>query len=104
MAEETREQALDRLLGHPEVLQDDAFVLDVMHRLRRERLRRQLILSGFGLAGGVFGLLGAVQLAEPIARLLTALPATGTMQAVLLAAAAAAFYCWFMNEDLGLTS
>ncbi len=57
-----------------------------------------------GLLGAVFGLLGAASLADPIARLFTDLPATATMQAVLLAVAMVAFYGWFMNEDLSLES
>ena len=37
------------MLGFQETLPDDAFVLNVMHRLARERRRRRLILFVFGL-------------------------------------------------------
>lgn len=95
---------LDRLLGHREALPDDQFVLSVMHRVRREQRSHKLILFVFGLLGAGFGLLGAVLLAEPIERLFTGLPATGIMQAALLAGAAAAFYVWSMNDDFSLSN
>jgi hypothetical protein len=95
---------LDGLLGQREAIPDDQFVLNVMHRVQRERRSRRLILFVFGLLGAGFGLLGAVLLAEPIARLFTGLPATGIMQAALVAGAAAAFYAWSMNDDLRLSN
>lgn len=95
---------LDQLLGQREAVPDDQFVLNVMHRVRREQRRRKLILFVFGLLGAGFGLLGAVLLAEPIAGLFTGLPLTGLMQSTLLAGAAAAFYVWFMNDDFSLAT
>ena len=95
---------LDRLLGHREAVPDDQFVLTVMHRVRRAQRSRKLILLGFGLAGAGFGLLGAVLLADPIARLVTGLPTVGIMQAALVAGAAAAFYVWSMNDDFSLSN
>ena len=103
MAEQHDELALDRLLGHREALPGDDFILEVMHRVQGEQRRRRLILSAFGAAGALFGLLGAYQLAGPIAGLFTALPAMELMQVVLLAGAGVAFYTWFMNDDMGLT-
>lgn len=93
---------LDRLLAHREAVPDDQFVLNVMHRVQREQRRRKLILFVFGLLGAGFGLLGASLLSEPIARLFIGLPAVGIMQATLVAAATAAFYVWFMNDDFSL--
>jgi hypothetical protein len=95
---------LDRLLGQRETVPDDQFVLTVMHRVQRERRSRKLILFGFGLIGALFGLLGALLLAAPIAHLFTGLPATGIMQAALVASAAAAFYVWSMNDDFSRDS
>ena len=95
---------LDGLLEHREAIPDDQFVLTVMHRVQRERRNRKLILFAFGLLGAGFGLLGAVLLADPIARLFNGLPVTGIMQAALLAGAAAAFYVWFMNDDFSLSN
>ena len=43
-------------------------------------------------------------LADPIARLFTGLPATGIIQAALVAGATAAFYVWFMNDDFSLST
>ena len=94
---------LDALLERREAVPDDQFVLSVMHRVRREQRSHKLILFVFGLLGAGFGLLGAVLLAEPIERLFTGLPATGIMQAALLAGAAAAFYVWSMNDDFSLS-
>ena len=74
MPEQTPHSELDRLLGFQETLPDDAFVLNVMHRLARERRRRRLILFVFGLIGAAFGLVGAVLLSEPLATLFSGLP------------------------------
>ena len=96
------EHELDQLLGFREALPADTFVLDVMHRVRRERRSRKLILLIFGLIGGAFGAAGALLLSGPVARFFSGLPVTGTMQAVLVAVAAVAFYGWIMNEDISL--
>ena len=104
MVDGTQDQALDHLLAHSESVPDDGFVLQVMHRMQAERRRRRSILLGCGLLGGAFGLFGAWQLAEPVARLFADLSHTGLMQSVLLTCGAAAFYVWFMNEDLGLVN
>jgi len=102
VADEKREQLLDTLLSHSEALPDDDFVLRVMQRARLERGRRRSILLAFGLLGAAFGALGAVQLAEPIARAFTDLPQATVMQTALFAAGAVAFYSWFMGDDLGV--
>jgi hypothetical protein len=96
--------SLEALLGHSEIPADDRFVLDVMRRVRRERLRRRFILLAFGLVGAVFAAFGLVQLSGPIEALFTRLPATSMMQGVLLAAGGIAFYTWFMGDDLGLSA
>jgi uncharacterized protein YacL len=102
MPETIQDKELDRLLGFHEDLQGDEFALNVMHRVRQERRRRRLILTLCGLVGGAFGLLGAVLLSAPIARLFAGLPLIGTMQAVLIVVAAVAFYRWIMNDDVSL--
>ena len=104
MADRHEDLELDRLLGQREAVPDDQFVLTVMHRVRREQRNRKLILFVFGLLGAGAGLLSAALLAEPIARLFTGLPATGIMQAALVAGATAAFYVWFMNDDFSLST
>ena len=101
-ADRTPDHKLDQLLGFRESLPADAFVLDVMHRVQRERRSRKLILLIFGLVGAGFGTAGALLLSGPITRFFTGLPLTGTMQAVPIAVAAVAFYGWIMNEDIRL--
>jgi len=103
-AERTPDRELDQLLGLREPLPADAFVLDVMRRVQRDRLRRKVILLIFGLAGAGFGAAGVLLLSDPISRFFTSLPLTGTMQAVLIAVAAVAFYGWVMNEDVSLAT
>jgi uncharacterized membrane-anchored protein len=103
MPESTQDRLLDQLLEYGEEPQGDEFVLDVMHRVRREQGRRKVILFVFGLIGALFGLTGAVLLSEPIARALANLPAMGTTQVALFVVAAVATYAWFMNEDIDLT-
>ena len=98
------DRVLEQLLGFREAEAPDAFVLGVMQRVQRELRRRRMILSVFGLAGAAFGVAGALLLSDPIARLFTGLPLTGTMQAVLIVGAAAAFYGWIMNEDISLAT
>lgn len=93
---------LDELLGFNEAVPGDEFVLQVMQRLRKEQRRRQLILAICGLVGAAFGAVGAMLLSQPIAKIFTDLPTTGTMQAVLIGVAAIAFYGWMMNEDIRL--
>ena len=103
MPESTQDRLLDQLLEYHEQPQGDEFVLDVMHRVRREQGRRKVILFVFGLIVALFGLAGALLLSEPIARVLANLPAMGTTQVALFVVAAVAFYAWFMNEDIDLT-
>ena len=103
MPEQTPHDELDRLLEHRENLPGDTFVLDVMHRLERERRRRKLILYVFGLIGAAFGLVGAVLLSGPLETIFANLSPMGTLQATLFAVAAVAFYAWFMNEDVDLS-
>jgi hypothetical protein len=95
---------LDRLLGLHEALPGDEFVLGVMHRVQREQRSRRLILWVFGLIGAIFGVAGALLLSDPIREIFSNLPQTGTMQAVLFAVAAVAFYGWIMNEDVSIDS
>lgn len=104
MPDPIMDRELDQLLGSREDLPADDFTLNVMQRVQRERRSRRLILTTCGLIGGAFGLAGALVLAEPIARLFTGLPYIGTMQAVLIAVAVAAFYRWITDEDISLTT
>ena len=107
MADSTFDQELDTLLEYGESPLPEAFTMDVLRSIRRERRTRRLILWAFGLVGALFGLAGAVMLSGSITRLFTfmvTIPATETMQAVLFIVAAAAFYIWFMNDDLPLDS
>ena len=105
MPDSSFEQELETLLEYSESPQGEAFIMDVMRSVKRERRTRKLILWAFGLVGALFGLAGAVMLSDSITRLFTftvSIPATETMQVVLFIVAAAAFYIWFMNDDLPL--
>jgi len=101
------DQKLETLLEYSESPQPEAFTMDVMRRVKREQRTRKLILWVFGLVGALFGLAGAVMLSGSITHLFTftvTMPATETMQVVLFIVAAAAFYIWFMDDDLPLDS
>ena len=98
------EQKIEQLLRFHDACLSDEFVAGVMHRVRREHRRRQLILAIFGLVGAAFGLVGAILLSDTIGRIFASLPLTGTTQAVLLGVAVIAFYGWFMNEDISLAT
>jgi hypothetical protein len=105
------ESPLDRELGQLLAYHDEPdsseFVANVMHDVKRERLLRRVILWGFGLVGALFGLAGAAMLSDSITRLFTfsiSLPAIETAQVALVVVAAAAFYSWFMNDEMSLGS
>jgi uncharacterized membrane protein YsdA (DUF1294 family) len=101
------DRKLENLLEYSESPQPEAFTMDVMRSVQRERRTRKVILWAFGLVGALFGLAGAVMLSGSITRLFSftvTMPATETMQVVLFIVAAAAFYTWFMNNDLPLDS
>jgi uncharacterized membrane protein YsdA (DUF1294 family) len=101
------DRKLENLLEYSESPQPEAFTMDVMRSVQRERRTRKVILWAFGLVGALFGLAGAVMLSGSITRLFSftvTMPATETMQVVLFIVAAAAFYTWFMNDDLPLDS
>ena len=105
MPDSSFDRELEALLEYSDSPQPEAFTMDVMRGVKREQLTRKLILWIFGLVGALFGLAGAVMLSGSITRLLTftvTMPATETMQVVLFIVAAAAFYIWFMNDDLPL--
>ena len=105
MPDSTFDRELEALLEYSDSPQPEAFTMDVMRGVKREQLTRKLILWAFGLVGALFGLAGAVMLSGSITRLFTftiAIPATETMQVVLFIVATAAFYIWFMNDDLPL--
>lgn len=99
------DRELEKLLEYGEAPQTEAFVIDVMRHLRRERRVRRAVLWSFGGVGALFGLAGAAMLSGPLGRLFAFslnLPATETMQVSLVIVAAAAFYLWFMNDDFSL--
>ena len=105
MPDSTFDRELEALLEYTEPPQPEAFTMNVMRSVKREQRTRRLILWAFGLVGALFGLAGAVMLSGSIAHLFTftiTMPATETMQVVLFIVATAAFYIWFMNDDLPL--
>ena len=109
MPETEFDRSLEQLLAYPEFDEDSGsggdarFVVDVMQKVRRERRKRQLILLVFGIIGALFGAFGAFLLTDSISKLFTEiLPGTVMMQAALFIAGIAAFYVWFMGDDLPL--
>ncbi len=105
MPDSSFDRELETLLEYTESPRPEAFTMDVMRSVKREQRTRKLILWAFGLVGALFGLVGAIILSGSITRLFTFtvnMPATETMQMVLFIVAAAAFYIWFMNDDLPL--
>ena len=104
MADPFSDRKLEQLLGFHEPRLSDEFVAGVMHRVRREQYKRQLILALFGLVGATFGLAGAILLSDSISRIFASLPLSGTVQAALVGVAAVAFYGWIMNEDISLAT
>ena len=99
------DRELENLLQYTEAPQAGVFVTEMMRRVRREQRTRKVILWAFGAVGALFGLAGAVMLTGPVTKLLTfslAIPGMEAMQASLLIVGVAAFYLWFMNDDLSL--
>ena len=99
------DRSLEQLLAYPETTprDDERFVVDVMQKVRKERRTRQLILLVFGLVGALFGAIGAMLLSDGISRLFTeVLSGTVIMQLALFISGIAAFYVWFMGDDLPL--
>lgn len=111
MPETEFDRKLEQLLAYSSIGTDDTaggddrFVVDVMHRVARQRRTRQLILLIFGVIGALFGAFGAFLLSDGINHLFAEmLPGTLIMQAALITSATAAFYVWFMGDDLPLES
>lgn len=105
MPESANEIRLEQLLAYrdEEAPAEDLFVVDIMRKVRRQRMTRILILACFGLVGAAFGLLGAVLLSDTISTLFTqSIPAVRIMQATLVVSGIAAFYTWVMGDDLAL--
>jgi hypothetical protein len=101
------EQELEQLLAYRPPENSESFVINVMHEVRSKQRIRRMILWIFGGIGAVFGLASAIMLSGSIGRLFSSsvgLHPEETMQAVLFVVAAAAFYTWFMNDDMTVDS
>lgn len=107
MPESPLDHQLEQLLAYHDEPESSDFVADVMHDVSKEQRTRKVILWAFGLVGALFGLAGAAMLSDSITRLFSfsfSLPATETMQVALVIVAIAAFYTWFMNDELTVGS
>lgn len=91
---------LDELLQYHQKPETDTFVVDVMKRVERQQKTRKLILAGFSLIGGLFGIAGAMILSEPIA-LLASQFASGdaALPLGLAAMSVVAFLGWLLQDD-----
>ncbi len=107
MPETPLDHELEQLLAYHDEPESSDFVAGVMRDVRKEQRTRKAILWAFGLVGALFGLAGAAMLSDPITRLFTfsfSLPPTETTQFALVIVATAAFYTWFMNDELSIGS
>lgn len=107
MPESPLDHELEQLLAYHHEPESPEFVANVMQDVRKAQRTRKIILWAFGLVGALFGLAGAAMLSDPITRLFTfsfSLPAIETTQVALIIVAAAAFYTWFMNDELTIGS
>lgn len=95
---------LDELLAYQQKPEAGEFVSAVMQRVQRQQRLRQLILLISGVVGVVFGVIGAFQLAGPLApwisQLLTGDQAAINGGALLLLLALLA---WFLHEEPDLS-
>lgn len=91
---------LDELLEYHQTPGPDTFVADVMKGIQRQQKLRKLILTGSGLIGALFGIVGAMFLTEPISRLTTQLAADGSATTLGLAIMAlVAFLGWLLHDE-----
>jgi len=91
---------LDELLKYHQTPVDDAFVADVMNGIARQQKTRKLILLGSGVIGGLFGVVGATLLSDPIARLVAQLVAGDAALPLGLAAMSViAFLAWLLQDE-----
>jgi len=96
---------LDNLLAYQQQPEAGEFVTAVMQRVQRQQRLRQVILVISGLVGAVFGVVGAMLLAGPMApwisQLLTGDQAATNGGALL---ALLALFAWMLHEDPTLSA
>jgi hypothetical protein len=72
-----------------------------MRQVKRQRQLRRLILAGTGLAGALFGLMGAVILSESITQLVLQSTDTANLQPVgLTIVIVLMFVTWLLGDEL----
>jgi hypothetical protein len=91
---------LDKLLQYHQTPATDTFVPEVMKGIKRQQRRRQVILTGASVIGGLFGVAGAMMLSDPIGNLITQLSAGNTAMSVGLALmSGVAFLGWLLHDE-----
>lgn len=91
---------LDELLEYHQTPGPDSFVADVIKGIERQQKMRKLILLGSSLIGGLFGVLGASLLSDPITSLLAQV-ATGeaAMPLGLAVMSTIALLGWLLHDE-----
>jgi len=95
---------LDELLKYHQTPGPDTFVAEVMKSIQRQQKLRKLIFTGSGLIGGLFGIVGAMLLSDPISRLTTQLAAGESATTLGLAIMSlVAFLGWLLHDETRMT-
>lgn len=87
---------LENLLEYHQKPQDSAFVAQVMNRVQRQQRIRRLILASTAVTGAVFGTIGALTLAEPVARTIANISVGPVMIAAM---SGVAFLAWLFQDE-----
>lgn len=87
---------LENLLEYHQEPQDSAFVAQVMKRVQRQQRIRRLILASTAVTGSVFGTIGALTLAEPVARTIANISVGPVMIAAM---GGVAFLAWLFQDE-----
>ena len=87
---------LEDLLEYHQTPEDGACGTAVMHRVRRQKRLRRLILVATGVTGAIFGAAGVLILSEPLAR---ASADIQLMPASVALVGGVAFFAWLFQDE-----
>ena len=96
--------ALEDAIEDPERRKLALDVVDVMKEIKRQQKTRKLILLGSSVIGGLFGVVGATLLSDPIAGLVAQLAAGDAALPLGLAVmSAVALLAWLVQDETRMT-